>query len=148
MKSVFEIAFLSFSSEIGRNLAPLLRFPFKDRNGDGVGAEPILGTGDDLIELLGLRSALQFGLALLLAYPELGIHAVAIDYLVGNALLCHQGEGVDDGEELADVVGAVDRTIVENLGAGLKVDALVSHRTRIAGTGCVYSPGIRRNFIG
>ena len=148
MKSVFEIAFLSFSSEIGRNLAPLLRFPFKDRNGDGVGAEPILGTGDDLIELLGLRSALQFGLALLLAYPELGIHAVAVDYLVGNALLCHQGEGVDDGEELADVVGAVDRTIVENLGAGLKVDALVFHRTRIAGTGCIYSPGIRRNFIG
>ena len=139
---------LPFSSEIGRNLAPFLRFPFKDRNGDGVGAEPILGTGDDLIELLGLRSALQFGLALLLAYPELGIHAVAIDYLVGNALLCHQGEGVDDGEELADVVGAVDRTIVENLGAGLKIDALVFHRTRIAGTGSIYSPGICRNFIG
>ena len=148
MKSVFEIAFLSFSSEIGRNLAPLLRFPFKDRNGDGVGAEPILGTGDDLIELLGLRSALQFGLALFLVYPELGIYAVAVDYLVGNAFLVHQGEGVDDGEELADVVGAVDRTIVENLGAGLKVDALVFHRTRIAGTGSIYSPGIRRNFIG
>ena len=139
---------LSFSSEIGRNLAPLLRFPFKDRNGDGVGAEPILGTGDDLIELLGLRSALQFGLALLLAYPELGIHAVAIDYLVGNAFLVHQGEGVDDGEELADVVGAVDRTIVENLSSGLKIDALVFHRTRIAGTGSIYSPGICRNFIG
>ena len=30
-------------------------------------------------------------------------------------LLLHQGEGVDDGEKLADVVGAVDRTIVENL---------------------------------
>ena len=148
MKSVFEIAFLSFSSEIGWNLAPLLRFPLKDRYGDGVAAEPVFGTGDDLIELFGLGSALQFGLALFLAYPELGIHAVAIDYLVGNALLCHQGEGVDDGEELADVVGAVDRTIVENLGAGLKVDALVFHRTRIAGTGCIYSPGIRRNFIG
>ena len=37
---------------------------------------------------------------------ELGIHAVAINYLVGNALLLHQGEGVDDGEKLADVVGA------------------------------------------
>ena len=82
---------LSFSSEVGWNLAPFLRIPFKDRHGDGVSAEPILGTGDDLVELLGLRSALQLGLALLLVYPELGIHAVAIDYLVGDASLRHQG---------------------------------------------------------
>jgi len=148
VKSVFEIAFLSFSSEIGRNLAPLLRFPFKDRDGYGVGAEPILGTGDDLIELLGLRSTLQFGLALFLAYPELGIHAVAINYLVGNALLLHQGEGVDDGEKLADVVGAVDRTIMENLGTGLKVDALVFHRTGIAGTGGIHSPSVGSYLVG
>ena len=113
-----------------------------------MGAEPVFGTGNDLIELLGLRSAKQLGLALLLVYPDLGIYAVAVDYLAGNALLCHQGEGVDDGEKLADVVGAVDRTIVENLSAGLKVDALVFHRTRIAGTGSIYSPGICRNFIG
>ena len=148
MKSVFEIAFLSFSSEICRNLAPLLRFPFKDRDGDGVGAEPVFGTGDDLIELLGLRSALQLGLALLLVYPELGIHAVAVDYLVGNAFLGHQGEGVDDGEKLADVVGAVDRTIVENLGTGLKVDALVFHRTWIAGTGGIHSPSVGSYLVG
>ena len=107
-----------------------------------MGAEPVLGSGDDLVELFGLGSALQFGLALFLAYPELGIHAVAINYLVGNALLLHQGEGVDDGEKLADVVGAVDRTIVENLGTGLKVDALVFHRTGIAGTGGIHSPGV------
>ena len=82
MKSVFEIAVLSFSSEIGRNLAPFLCIPFHDRYGNRMSAEPILGTGDDLIELLGLRSALQFGLALLLAYPELGIYAVAVDYIL------------------------------------------------------------------
>ena len=139
---------LSLSSEIGWNLAPLLRFPLKDRYGDGVAAEPVFGTGDDLIELLGLRSALQFGLALFLAYPELGIHAVAINYLVGNALLLHQGEGVDDGEKLADVVGAVDRTIMENLGTGLKVDALVFHRTGIAGTGGIHSPGVGYYLVG
>ena len=148
MKSVFEIAFLSFSSEIGWNLAPFLRFPFKDRDGDGVGAEPVFGTGDDLIELLGLRSALQFGLALFLVYPELGIHADAVDYLVGNAFLSHQGEGVDDGEELADVVGAVDRTIVENLRTSLKINALVFHRTGISGAGCIHSPGVRLHLIG
>ena len=86
--------------------------------------------------------------ALFLAYPQLGIHAVAINYLVGNALLLHQGEGVDDGEKLADVVGAVDRTIMENLGTGLKVDALVFHRTGIAGTGGIHSPGVGYNFVG
>ena len=143
MKSI-----LSLSSEIGWNLAPFLRFPFYNRYVDGVGAEPVLGSGDDLVELFGLGSALQFGLALFLAYPELGIHAVAINYLVGNALLLHQGEGVDDGEKLADVVGAVDRTIMENLGTGLKVDALVFHRTRIAGTGGIHSPGVGSYLVG
>ena len=139
---------LSFSSEVGWNLAPFLRIPFKDRHGDGVSAEPILGTGDDLIELLGLRSALQLGLALLLVYPELGIHAVAVDYLVGDAFLGHQSEGVDDGEELADVVGAVDRTIVENLCTSLKVNALIFHWTGISGAGCIHSPGVRLHLIG
>ena len=148
MKSVFEIAFLSFSSEIGRNLAPFLCIPFHDRYGNRMGAEPVFGTGNYLIEPLGLRSAKQLGLALLLVYPDLGIYAIAVDYLAGNALLCHQGEGVDDGEELADVVGAVDRTIVENLSAGLKVDALVFHRTRIAGTGGIHSPGVGSYLVG
>ena len=142
------MSFLSLSSKIGWNLAPFLRFPFYNRYVDGVGAEPVLGSGDDLIELFGLGSALQFGLALFLAYPELGIHAVAINYLVGNALLLHQGEGVDDGEKLADVVGAVDRAIVENLGTGLKVDALVFHRTGIAGTGGIHSPGVGSYLVG
>ncbi len=138
---------LSLSSEIGWNLAPFLRLPFYNRYGDGV-VRGAFGSGDDLIELFGLGSALQFGLALFLAYPELGIHAVAINYLVGNALLLHQGEGVDDGEKLADVVGAVDRTIVENLGTGLKVDALVFHRTGIAGTGGIHSPGVGSYLVG
>ena len=113
-----------------------------------MGAEPVFGSGDDLIELFGLGSVLQFGLALFLAYPELGIYAVAINYLVGNALLLHQGEGVDDGEKLADVVGAVDRTIMENLGTGLKVDALVFHRTGIAGTGGIHSPSVGYYLVG
>ena len=31
---------------------------------------------------------------------------------------------------------------MENLGTGLKVDALVFHRTGIAGTGGIHSPGV------
>ena len=65
-----------------------------------MGAEPVLCAGYDLMELRGLGSMLQLGLALFLFYPQLGIHAVAIDYLVGNPPLFHQGKGMDYGEEL------------------------------------------------
>ena len=63
---------LSLPSEVGWNLAPFLGFPLEDRDSDIVGAKPILGTGDNLVELFGLWSALQLGLALFLGHPELG----------------------------------------------------------------------------
>lgn len=113
-----------------------------------MGAEPVLCAGYDLMELRGLGSMLQFGLALFLFYPQLGIHAVAVDYLVSNPPLFHQGKGVDYGEELADIIGAVKWTVVENLCSRLQVYALVFHRTGIAGAGCIYSPGICHYFIG
>ena len=40
---------LSLPSEVGWNLAPFLGFPLEDRDGDIVGAKPILGTGDNLV---------------------------------------------------------------------------------------------------
>ena len=55
---------------------------------------------------------------------------------------------MDDGKELADVVGAVNGTIVENLLTCLEINALVFHRTRIARTGCIHSPGIRLYLVG
>ena len=139
---------LSLPSEVGWNLAPFLGFPLEDRDGDIVGAKPILGTGDNLVELFGLWSALQLGLALFLGQPELGIHAITVDGLVGDASLCHQGKGMDDGKKLADIVGAVDRTIVENLCASLKVDALVFHRTGVSRTSGIHCPGISIYLVG
>ena len=139
---------LSLPSEVGWYLAPFLGFPLEDRDGDIVGAKPILGTGDNLVELFGLWSALQLGLALFLGHPELGIHAITVDGLVGDASLCHQGKGMDDGKKLADIVGAVDRTIVENLCTSLKINALVFHWTGISGAGCIHSPGVRLHLIG
>ena len=56
----------SFPSEVGGNLAPFLRFPLDDGNGHGVRAQPLLGTADDLVELLGLGRVFEFRLALLL----------------------------------------------------------------------------------
>ena len=58
------------------------------------------------------------------------------------------GKFKDMSEELADIIGAVKWTVVENLCSRLQVYALVFHRTRIAGTGCIYSPGICHYFIG
>ena len=104
--------------------------------------EPILSTGNDTVERLGLRRTLQLGFALFLFYPQLGIHTVAVNRLPMDATLLHQGKGMDDGKKLADVVGTVYRTIVENLCSRLQVDALVFHRSRIARAGCIYSPGI------
>lgn len=141
-------SFLLFPSEVGWDFAPSLGIPFQNRDGNLMGAEPVLCAGYDLMELRGLGSMLQFGLALFLFYPQLGIHAVAIDYLVSNPPLFHQGKGVDYGEELADIIGAVKWTVVENLCSRLQVYALVFHRTGIAGTGCIYSPGICHYFIG
>ena len=141
-------SFLLFPSEVGWDFTPSLGIPFQNRDGNLVGAEPVLCAGYDLMELRGLGSMLQLGLALFLFYPQLGIHAVAVDYLVSNPPLLHQGKGMDYGEELADIIGAVKWTVVENLCSRLQVYALVFHRTRIAGTGCIYSPGICHYFIG
>ena len=60
---------LPFPSEVGRNLAPLLCLPLEDRDSDIMRAEPVLGTGDDLVELFGLGIVFQLGLALLLSHP-------------------------------------------------------------------------------
>lgn len=60
---------------------------------------------------LGCRViALEFGLAVPLLYPKNGVVRIGIDDLVANALLFHQGQGVDNGEELTDVVGATHRS--------------------------------------
>ena len=65
---------------------------------DGVGAGPVLGSGDDLVELFGLGAPIELHCFLQAEHSRF----VAINYLVGNALLLHQGRGVDDG--FADVV--------------------------------------------
>lgn len=137
-----------FAAEVGGHFPPLLGFPFKNRCGDGVCTEPVFSSGDDLIELFGLRCALQCRLAFSLLHPENGIVAVGIDGLVLDALLVHQGEGMDNGEKLSDVVGAVHRTEVEYLRTGLQVDALIFHRAGIAGAGGVYRPCVGDYLVG
>ena len=70
---------------------------------------------------------------------------VAIDDLVLDALLLHEGKGVDDGKKLADVVCAVNGTEMEHLGTCGEIDTLIFHRTRVARACRVYSPSVGKN---
>ena len=63
-----------------------------------------------------------------------------------TSLFLHECQGVDDGEELTDVVRAVHGTEVEHLRTRLQVDGLIFHRPGIARAGSVDSPGIGRHF--
>lgn len=109
-------------------------------------AQPCLGACYYLVELFGLRCALELGLALALLYPQNGVVRVGIYRLARYALLVEQRQGVYDGEKLAYVVSAVYGSEVEHLRSGGEVDSLILHRARIARAGCVYSPSVRRHL--
>ena len=76
-----------FPAEVGRDFTPFRGFPFDDGVSEIMGVKPVLGSGDNLIELFCLRCALQFCLALALLYPEDGIIGVAVDGLIVQALI-------------------------------------------------------------
>lgn len=97
-----------------------------------MGVEPVFCSGNDLEERFRLGVALKFCLAFALLNPEDGIVRIAVDGFVVQTLIPAKGKGMDDGEKLPDVVGAVDRTIVEHTIACLQVDGLIFHRPRVA----------------
>lgn len=129
-------------AEVGGNLAPFLGFPFDDGNGGMVGGEPSLGTGYEFVGFGCRVIAHEFGLAMLVAHPEDGVVRVGVDGLIAYALLVHEGQGVYDGKEFADVVGATDGAEVEDLRPCGQVDALIFHRSWVSGAGGVHSPRV------
>ena len=131
-----------FAPKVGGYLTPTRRVPFQHGRGTGMGQQPVLGTGDDLIEFGRPGVAHELGLALALLDPQRRIVGVGVDDLSLDASLLHERQGVDNGEKLSDIVCPVDRAIVEYLLARLQVDAPILHRTRIARTGCIDRPGI------
>ena len=94
--------------------------------------EPLFCSQDNLIELLRLRRALEFGLTLALVDPEDGIVRVGIDRLVVQAPIPAEGKGVNNSEKLPDIVGSMNRAEVKHLIARLQIDGLIFHRTGIA----------------
>ena len=131
-----------FPTKVCWNLAPFLGFPLNDGIAEVMGLEPVFSTGYDLEEGFCLGRALEFGLTLALGDPEDGIVGVAVDGLVVQALVPAESEGMNDSQELPDVVRAMHRTIVEHLITRLQVDGLIFHRPRIPTTGCIHRPSI------
>ena len=97
-----------------------------------MGVEPVFCSGNDLEERLRLGVALKFCLTFALLNPEDGIVRIAVDDLGVQTLVPAKGKGMDAGKKLTDIVGAVDRAIVEHTIARLQVDGLIFHRPRVA----------------
>ena len=76
-----------FSAEVGGDFTPAFSLPFHDGVGVCVCAEPVLGSGDDLMQAFCLWSAFECGLALLFLHPKYGVVAVGIDGLAGHSTL-------------------------------------------------------------
>ena len=134
-----------FSTEIGGNFTPLVGFPFQDGIGDTVRLEPGFGAGNHFVELFGARGARQLRATLLAAHPRNGGGRIGINGHF-RALLVQEGEGVDDGEKLADVVRAVDGAEMKDLARFGEEDAAVFHRTGIAGAGGVDTERLEAHF--
>ena len=141
MKTLVEL----FSSEIGRNLAPLLGFPLHDGDGDAVCLEPRFSSFDELEEFLGLIIALEQGLAAFLTYPADGRAAIAVDGHL-EPLLVEHGQGVYDGKKLANIIGAVHGAEVEDLLAVAEVYTTVLHGTWVATAGGIYGKSIALHY--
>ena len=136
-----------FSAEVCRHLAPLLCFPFVERVGCAVLPQPVLGTCHELQQPLVLRCRRQRGLRLALRHPDDGSPAVAIDRH-GHSLLLHQCHGVYDGQELPDVVRAVDGTEVKDLLPRLQINAPILHGPWITAAGGIHGNGFGRHLHG
>ena len=101
-------------SEVGRDFTPLLGVPLDEGKGKSVLLQPCLGTCDKGKEGGVLRCTCEGGLYLALRCPDDSGAAIAIDGH-GEPFLLQQCHGMDNSQELTDIVRAVNRTIVEDL---------------------------------
>ena len=131
-----------FSPKICWHLAPLFGLPLEEGDvGVVVAVEPLLGALDELEKLFGARCTLEAGATLVGFDPQKGVATIGVDGH-GEALPLEEGEGVDDGEELSDVVGAVDGAEVEYFLACAQIDATIFHRSGISRTSCIDCQGV------
>ena len=103
-----------FPSEVGRYLAPLGCLPLDDGVAEVVGVEPLFCAGDNLVKFLCLWCAFQFCLAFVFVHPQDGVVGIAVDGLVVKSLLPTKSKGMNNSEELPDIVRALEWTEVKH----------------------------------
>ena len=136
----------AFPSEISRNFAPAPGFPFEQ--GDvciGIVLQPGLGACDEAEELFRARRPGQFGATLLAFHPKHGVTAVGVDCEI-NALLLEQGEGMNNGEKLSDIVRPVNGTEMKYLLSRFEIDATIFHLSWISRTGGINGERVDGDF--
>lgn len=122
----------SFPPKICGDFAPLRRFPFAQGHFRiGICLQPAFGPFNHLIELLCARSPRQSGAAFLLLDPQQGVAAVGINGEWRTHLL-EQGQGMNNGQELTDIVGAINRAVMKHHLPRLEINATIFHLTRIS----------------
>ena len=121
-----------FPAVIGGDFTPGLGLPFQHPVGVGVLHQPILRPGDQL-EDRGVSIVLkEFGLALLDLHPLDGDGRIGVNGVVPAAFFAFR-QRVDDGQELANVVGAIfEGPLAEQFLARGGVHAVVFHRPGVA----------------
>ena len=108
-------------------------------------AKPFLSSLDEVISLCGLRCAFKFCLAFLVIDPQDGILRIAV-HLHVPTLLLDKGKRMDNGKELANVVGSADRTVMEQPLFVAQIHPLVFHWPRVATAACIDGNRIEVNY--
>lgn len=122
-----------FPPKIRWVFAPRFRLPFQDGVGVGVGVEPCLGTADEVEDGGVGCGGGELRATVTLLDPRDGVAAVGVDRQLGLPRLGAEGQGVDDGQKLADVVRALrHRADVEELAAAGYMHAAILHVARVA----------------
>ncbi len=136
----------SFPPKICGDFAPLRRFPFAQGHFRiGIRLQPAFGPFNHLIKLLCARSPRQSGAAFLLLDPQQSVAAVGINGEWRTHLL-EQGQGMNNGQELTDVIGAINRAVMKHHLPRLEINATVFHLARISRTGRINGQGVGRHF--
>ena len=135
------ISFL-FTSEISWDFAPFRCLPLDDGIAEVMSGQPVFGSFDNLIQRLCIGRTLQFCLAFALVNPENGIVGITIDGLIEKTLIPTESQGMDNGQELTDIICSLHGTKVKHACTSLKINALVFHGSRITTTAGIHRPCI------
>ena len=136
-----------FSAEVGGYFAPVVGVPLADLGGVTIGAEPVLGAVDIVPQFGGGGILWELAFTHFLPHPRESIDRVGVDNLVEMVFL-QIAEAMNDGKELADIVGALGCLIMEDTRTRGDIDALILHHAGIAAAGRIDGEGIEDGDIG